>query len=153
MPDPDGTTFAALLSYLDNEAASKEDDGELLLFADVSSLPQKPRTPEEEATFRLALRGMSLLYTSLFTAVVQVKLMPARPPSLDGCVIALQADAEAVRASAIVGSDGCESCEQMADGNVRISFATHAHAEAAVGSLGGALPYRIFAEWNCRPYD
>ena len=59
---------------------------------DFMSLPQKPRTLDEAATFGRALSHMGVLYAHPATAVVQVKDVPERPLAFDGCVIAFTND-------------------------------------------------------------
>ena len=44
------------------------------------SLPQKPRTPDEMATFKRALSHMGVLYAHPTTAVVQVNLIACARP-------------------------------------------------------------------------
>ena len=127
---------------------------ERLLFVDFSSLPQKPRTAEEAATFSQALDAMGLLYASPFTAVIQVKSMPEDCPEwLVGNLIVLKASREEVTSSAIVHCDGFVTCEGMEDGNVRVRFDSHANAVAAL-AIKDTLPFiAVFEEWNSRPYD
>lgn len=152
-PDPEGTTFADLVTYLESDMSRPGVPRDSLLFVDFCSLPQKPRSPEEVETFKAALKCMSLLYASMVTAVVQVKSMPPRPAWMDGRAIALMANVEKVSATAIAQSEGFQRCEDSGDGNVRIFFATHELALQAIASHRGSVPFPLFPEWNDRPYD
>ena len=99
------------------------------------SLPQKPRTQDEEATFRRGLNGMGVLYAHPATAVVQVKSVPERPRALDGCVIAFTGDLALVKRR---GLDGLRQCELTPERNVRMRFATHEHAQRAIQQVVSA---------------
>ena len=73
LPDPDGATFDDVTIHLERSSPKDGTTDERLLFVDYSSLPQKPRSPDEAATFGKALKSMGVLYSSPFTAVIQVK--------------------------------------------------------------------------------
>eukprot|EP00966_Prymnesium_polylepis_P057231 1325670-Prymnesium_polylepis.1 len=61
-----------------------------LMAADWVSLPQKPRTPEEQQAFIAALDVMLSLYASVAgTAVLQCKHNPPRPARFNGCLCLL----------------------------------------------------------------
>jgi hypothetical protein len=56
----------------------------LLRVRSFGSLPQKPRTVDEEVTFKQALRIMADVYASpLGTCVLQLKDIPPRPVNFD----------------------------------------------------------------------
>ena len=116
------------------------------------SLPQKPRTPDETATFARALSHMGVLYAHPATAVVQVKGVPERPLAFDGCVITFTNDLASVEQSGLCGFDGFEQCEPTPDGQVRVRFATHEQARHAV-EASGAVAFGLCLEYNDRPYE
>jgi len=72
--DPHGTTLERVRAFLATDAAAHSD---CLLFWDMASLAQKPRTREETAAFGRALKQMGSFYASIAsTAVIQVKHLP-----------------------------------------------------------------------------
>ena len=87
-PDPLGTTLATVRGYLRNEVSTAG------LFWDFVSLPQKPRSEEENGLFRSGLKVMGFFYASITgTAVIQVKDMPPRPRCYDGKIIIFELQA------------------------------------------------------------
>ena len=80
-PDRTGSRIGALLPFL---ASHPNVVG---LFYDFASLPQRPRTSEEEAIFHAGLEVMADLYASPFGSIVlQLTENPPCPPGLEGCV-------------------------------------------------------------------
>ena len=86
-PDPYGERTIKIQQFfkqLEKEGKLPKEAG---LFWDFASLPQKPRTREEDETFKAGLSVMATLYASaLGTTVIQLKEIPARPPSAVGKV-------------------------------------------------------------------
>jgi hypothetical protein len=100
-PDPDGSRIRVLRRALMGMAIRIE-----ALFWDFGSLYQNPRTPEQTASFDIALKGgaMNQLYASILaTTVLQIEEIPPRPAEFDGvvCLFKLSAnvDEDKVRAA------------------------------------------------------
>jgi len=78
-PDPDGfhlsRVFLCLKAHRAHFQHQFPDTG---LFWDFASLPQKPRSEEEDVIFRRGLAAMALLYSTTYHIVVQLKEMPAK---------------------------------------------------------------------------
>jgi hypothetical protein len=130
-PDPDGSRIRVLRRALMGMAIRIE-----ALFWDFGSLYQAPRTPEQSASFKLALEGgaMNQLYASILaTTVLQIDEIPPRPAEFDGvvCLFKLSAnvDENKVRA-ALVGFGIIESCD-LSHSPPIVRFASHASAVAA----------------------
>ena len=155
-----GTTLATLLGYLRSTPGASE----LGLFMDFTSLPQKPREPEEEDAFRAALQVMLSLYASVAgTAVLQCKEVPSRPAHFDGCLCLFgglqEGEDMATLREALVelvqGGDEPVKCvveEMAAAPMLRVRFDEHTHAECALAALrqqGRAAAL----EYNDRAYD
>jgi hypothetical protein len=137
-PDPKGSRFRVLRRALKRLAIRIE-----ALFWDFGSLYQAPRTPEQSASFKLALEGgaMNQLYASILaTTVLQIEEIPPRPAEFDGvvCLFKLSAnvDENMVRA-ALVGFGTIESCD-LSHSPPIVRFASHASAVAAKDA--GAWP-------------
>lgn len=131
------------------------------LFWDFGSLPQKPRTPDEERTFKQALKIMADVYASpLGTMVLQIKQIPPRPAELNGRVLACElasAVNDADLRSALGAFGPIEECSRRLDSEVaHVKFASHEHASAAAahGSSWPRLGERAFVcmQYNERPY-
>jgi len=130
-PDPDGSRIRVLRRALMGMAIRIE-----ALFWDFGSLYQNPRTPEQTASFDIALKGgaMNQLYASILaTTVLQIEEIPPRPAEFDGvvCLFKLSAnvDENKVRA-ALVGFGIIESCD-LSHSPPIVRFASHASAVAA----------------------
>eukprot|EP00900_Chrysochromulina_parva_P008840 jgi/Chrpa1/17958/Chrysochromulina_OHIO_Genome00025903-RA len=128
-PDPDGSRIRVLrraLARLTIEA----------LFWDFGSLYQAPRTPEQSASFQLALRGgaMNQLYASILaTTVLQIEEIPPRPAEFDGvvCLFVLSSNAdESVVRAALIRFGTIESCD-LSRSPAIVRFASHASAVSA----------------------
>jgi hypothetical protein len=137
-PDPKGSRIRVLRRALKRLAIRIE-----ALFWDFGSLYQAPRTPEQSASFKLALEGgaMNQLYASILaTTVLQIDEIPPRPAEFDGvvCLFKLSAnvDENKVRA-ALVGFGIIESCD-LSHSPPIVRFASHASAVAAKDA--GAWP-------------
>ena len=137
-PDPDGSRFRVLRRALMGMAIRIE-----ALFWDFGSLYQAPRTPEQSASFKLALEGgaMNQLYASILaTTVLQIEEIPPRPAEFDGvvCLFKLSAnvDENKVRA-ALVGFGIIESCD-LSHSPPIVRFASHLSAVKA--KEAGAWP-------------
>ena len=130
-PDPKGSRIRVLQRALMGMAIRIE-----ALFWDFGSLYQNPRTPEQSASFQLALNGgaMNQLYASILaTTVLQIEEIPPRPAEFDGvvCLFKLSAnvDENMVRA-ALIGFGTIESCDLKRTLAI-VRFASHASAVAA----------------------
>ena len=154
-PDPKGSRIRVLRRALKRLAIRIE-----ALFWDFGSLYQAPRTPEQAASFKLALEGgaMNQLYASILaTTVLQIEEIPPRPAEFDGvvCLFKLCADVDesAVRA-ALVGFGTIESCDlsrSPATGIVR--FASHESALAAKDAgVWPGLCEGLDTQYNETPY-
>ncbi len=137
-PDPKGSRFRVLRRALMGMAIRIE-----ALFWDFGSLYQAPRTPEQSASFKLALEGgaMNQLYASILaTTVLQIEEIPPRPAEFDGvvCLFKLSAnvDENKVRA-ALVGFGIIESCDLKRTPAI-VRFASHLSAVKA--KEAGAWP-------------
>ena len=79
-PDPFGTRIAILIAFLNSEEGRNYDG----LFLDFCSMPQKPRTEDEEDRMRKGLKLMANLYASaLGSSVIRLSLIPPRPDAHD----------------------------------------------------------------------
>ena len=137
-PDPKGSRFRVLRRALERLAIRIE-----ALFRDFGSLYQAPRTPEQSASFKLALEGgaMNQLYASILaTTVLQIEEIPPRPAEFDGkvCLFKLSAnvDEDKVRA-VLVGFGTIESCDLSRTPPI-VRFASHLSAVKA--KEAGAWP-------------
>ena len=137
-PDPKGSRFRVLRRALKGMAIRIE-----ALFWDFGSLYQAPRTPEQSASFKLALEGgaMNQLYASILaTTVLQIEEIPPRPAEFDGvvCLFKLSAnvDENMVRA-ALIRFGTIESCD-LSHSPPIVRFASHLSAVAAKNA--GAWP-------------
>jgi hypothetical protein len=113
------------------------------LFWDFGSLYQKPRTPEQEEAFNIALKSgaMNQLYASILaTTVLQIEEIPPRPVEFDGvvCLFGLSAnvDEDKVR-KALMRFGTIESCDLSRSPPI-VRFASHESAVAAKNA--GAPP-------------
>ena len=89
-PDPHGTTLRLLARALEPLLAYR--GGTYGVFIDYCSMPQVPRDDKQEQLFRLALPGMSTLYSHPNTCVTALSLAFSflaltNPPCLS-CVVA-----------------------------------------------------------------
>jgi len=137
-PDPDGSRVRVLRRALMGMVIRIE-----ALFWDFGSLYQAPRTPEQAASFKLALEGgaMNQLYASILaTTVLQIEEIPPRPAEFDGvvCLFKLSAnlDENKVRA-ALIRFGTIESCHLNHSPPI-VRFASHTSAVAAKDA--GAWP-------------
>jgi hypothetical protein len=113
------------------------------LFWDFGSLYQAPRTPEQSASFKLALKGgaMNQLYASILaTTVLQIEEIPPRPAEFDGVVclfkLSSNVDENKVRA-ALLRFGSIESCD-LSHSPPIVHFASHSSAVKAKDA--GAWP-------------
>lgn len=60
-----------------------DDGADMAVFWDWPSIPQSPRTEDENILFKLALSGMQLIYGHDLFIVFKMKFMPAPPQELD----------------------------------------------------------------------
>ena len=135
-PDPDGSRIRVLRRALTSLAIEA-------LFWDFGSLYQNPRSPEQEDSFVIALKGgaMNQLYASILaTTVLQIEEIPPRPAEFDGvvCLFKLSAnvDESAVRA-ALDGFGTIESCDLSRTPPI-VRFSSHLSAVKA--KEAGAWP-------------
>ena len=137
-PDPKGSRFRVLRRALMGMAIRIE-----ALFWDFGSLYQAPRTPEQSASFKLALEGgaMNQLYASILaTTVLQIEEIPPRPAEFDGvvCLFKLSANVDENMVRAVLTRFGTiESCDLGRTPPI-VRFASHASAIAAKNA--GAPP-------------
>jgi hypothetical protein len=137
-PDPKGSRFRVLRRALMGMAIRIE-----ALFWDFGSLYQAPRTPEQSASFKLALEGgaMNQLYASILaTTVLQIEEIPLRPAEFDGvvCMFKLSANVDEIKVrAALVGFGAIESCDLERTPPI-VRFTSHASAVAAKNA--GAWP-------------
>lgn len=126
-----------------------------------ASLPQKPRSPAEDQTFRRALKIMAdVYYSPMGTCVLQAAEVPTRPPSFDGVVLACDlanGTTEAALREALAPYGDIRLVEMgHSAGAARVSFATHDQADLAVvegsASLPGGGGY-LCLEYNDRAYE
>jgi hypothetical protein len=152
-PDPKGSRIRVL-----RRALKRLDIRIEALFWDFGSLYQAPRTPEQSASFKLALEGgaMNQLYASILaTTVLQIEEIPPRPAEFDGvvCLFKLSAnvDENKVRA-ALVGFGTIESCD-LSHSPPFVRFASHLSAVKAkeAGSWPG-LCEGLDTLYNETPY-
>jgi len=152
-PDPDGSRIRVLRRALKGMAIRIE-----ALFWDFGSLYQRPRTPEQDEFFSMALKGgaLNLLFASILaTTVLQIEEIPPRPAEFDGvvCLFMLSAnvDESAVRA-ALIGFGTIESCD-LSHSPPIVRFASHESAVAAknAGSWPG-LCEGLDTLYNETPY-
>ena len=161
-----GTTLAMLLDYLKTVPHAFE----LGLFIDWASLPQKPRTPQEEGAFRKTLGVMLSLYASVTgTAVLQCKEIPPRPPRFNGCLVLFDGLREGEDMATLRGTlielvrawgdgetryemVGCTVEEMKIVPMLRVRFHEHAHAECALAALD-SQGRAAALEYNDRAYD
>ena len=137
-PDPQGSRIRVLRRALAGMAIRIQ-----ALFWDFGSLYQAERTPEQAASFKLALEGgaMNQLYASILaTTVLQIEEIPPRPAEFDGvvCLFKLSAnvDENKVRA-ALVRFGTIESCDLSRTPPI-VRFASHLSAVKA--KEAGAWP-------------
>ncbi|EOD20386.1 hypothetical protein EMIHUDRAFT_242059 [Emiliania huxleyi CCMP1516] len=172
--DPHGTTLERVRAFLATKAAAHS---ECLLFWDMASLPQRPRTANLNASFRRALKEMGSFYASIAsTAVIQVKHMPdpAQLPKA-ACVTVSNLPESATEAdvrAALSGYPACNLIElswedeevlpgetpERKNGRYIARFASHEQACEVVKELKTARPPAlagagIFPYYNSRPYD
>ena len=129
------------------------------LFWDFASLPQKPRSEEEAAGFKVALGCMGDVYASAFgTTVVRHRTIPQRPASLDGELVVLVEGDEVVTAeqeaalTAELAKHGAVESVRREPGRLRVRLASHAAAEAAAAAgVAGAMA--VFPFFNDRAYE
>jgi len=76
-PDPNREQLAALVSELNRLGVPDSD----LVFYDHASIPQNPRTPDETRRFKVALRGMNLLYTFQLAKVLIIPEVSEHAPN------------------------------------------------------------------------
>jgi hypothetical protein len=130
-PDPDGSRIRVLRRALMGMAIRIE-----ALFWDFGSLYQAPRTPEQSASFQLALNGgaMNQLYASILaTTVLQIEEIPPRPAEFDGvvCLFKLNANVDENKVLAALKRFGTiKSCDLSRSPPI-VRFASHDSAVAA----------------------
>lgn len=76
-PDPTREQLATIVSELDRLEAPDSD----LVFYDHASIPQHPRTEDETRRFKIALKGMNLLYTFETTRVLVIPNVSSKAPN------------------------------------------------------------------------
>jgi hypothetical protein len=127
-PDPAGSRIRVLRRALARLAIKA-------LFWDFGSLYQAPRTPEQSASFNLALKGgaMNQLYASILaTTVLQIEEIPPRPAEFDGivCLFKLSSNDESVVRAALIRFGTIESCD-LSRSPAIVRFTSHESALAA----------------------
>ena len=131
------------------------------MHADFPSLFQRPRSKEEEAAFRRAVKVMGDLYASAVgTTVLQIKEIPPRPQRLDGalCLFGLKGGVDEAAVRQALGRDLATDIESVDLTTLRVSssigivrFTTHAAALRAKAAttlleLCGGVDTREFVE-------
>jgi len=133
--DPSGTTLAAVRRFL-STAKNANTCG---LFWDFASLPQWPRTPEQDVQFFAGLAVMARCYASIAgTAVLQLRAIPPRPAYFDGCITLFsgshkQEDEAQLRSE--LGEFGQLTRLEYDDDVVNARFAMHEQAERCIAAL------------------
>ncbi len=137
-PDPAGSRIRVLRRALMGMVIRIE-----ALFWDFGSLYQNPRSPEQEKTFKIALKGgaMNQLYASILAStVLQIEEIPPRPAEFNGvvCLFKLSANVKekAVRA-ALKRFGTIKSCDLSRSPPI-VRFASHSSAVKA--KEAGAWP-------------
>jgi hypothetical protein len=152
-PDPKGSRIRVLRRALMGMVIRIE-----AVFWDFGSLYQNPRSPEQEKTFEIALKGgaMNQLYASILAStVLQIEEIPPRPTEFDGvvCLFKLSAnvDEKAVR-KALMRFGTIKSCD-LSRTPPSVHFASHESAVAAknAGSWPG-LCEGLDTLYNETPY-
>jgi hypothetical protein len=137
-PDPDGSRIRVLRRALMGMVIRIE-----ALFWDFGSLYQNPRSPEQEKTFDIALKGgaMNQLYASILaTTVLQIEEIPPRPAEFDGvvCLFKLSANVDENKVRAALKRFGTvKSCDLSRSPPI-VRFASHLSAVKA--KEAGAWP-------------
>jgi hypothetical protein len=130
-PDPAGSRVRVLRRALMGMVIRIE-----AVFWDFGSLYQNPRSPEQEKTFEIALKGgaMNQLYASILAStVLQIEEIPPRPAEFDGkvCLFKLSANVdEKVVRKALMRFGTIESCD-LSHSPPIVRFVSHASAVAA----------------------
>jgi len=167
-PDPEGDRVHIVRQFfldLQNTGRLPQSAG---LFWDFASLPQWPRTEDEDRIFGEGLQGMAHLYAScLGVAVLQSKEIPTLPAdsALAGSILVKgitldELRHEAPEALAVIETlSGCPEASASASyaryGNTRVRFPSHACAIEALSSIKPHLPPAVHAlmEYSDTPYD
>jgi len=76
-PDPTMVQLDAIVSELNRLRAPDSD----VVFYDYASIPQPPRTEDETRLFKIALKGMNLLYTRKGTRVLVIPQVSEKAPN------------------------------------------------------------------------
>eukprot|EP00450_Noctiluca_scintillans_P019823 CAMPEP_0194529166 /NCGR_PEP_ID=MMETSP0253-20130528/65777_1 /TAXON_ID=2966 /ORGANISM="Noctiluca scintillans" /LENGTH=368 /DNA_ID=CAMNT_0039374283 /DNA_START=136 /DNA_END=1243 /DNA_ORIENTATION=+ len=76
-PDPTRVQLDAIVSELNRLGAPDSD----VVFYDYASIPQPPRTEDETRLFKIALKGMNLLYTLQGTRVLVIPQVSEKAPN------------------------------------------------------------------------
>ena len=128
-------------------------------FWDFGSLPQKPRSDEDQKIFGGAINVMNSVYASAMgTTVVRHKTIPKRPARLDGELVVLVDGNDVVTAeqeaalTAELAKHGAVESVRREPGRLRVRLASHAAAEAAAAA-GVAGAVAVFPFWNDREYE
>jgi len=154
-PDPYGARLRAV------KRALEQNPHIMGLFWDFASLPQKPRSEDEEKVFRLGLRKMSDLYASAVgTVVLRCACIPECPPELRD-VLRLErthVDEADIRL-AVQGSitpNQVKRIEVMAKGILHVHLATtpsQADMDSLAELLCGKVCDHAYLAYNARPYN
>ena len=148
-PDVSGMVLAAVRRFLRSELGRHV----VAVFWDFASLPQKPRSSDEDALFQQALGVMGDVYASpLGTTVMRHKAIPPCPAELAGEVVVLGGPAADDELAGALGAFGEVQSVRREKERVRARLASHVAAEAAA-ERGVAGADAVFPFFNARAYD
>ena len=160
-PDPHSNNLALLVSHLKRLQAAGQLPDDAAVFWDYGSLPQKPRSVDDQRIFETALKVMAFVYASpLGTSVLQLRAIAPRPAALDGVALACDLRPTITEAELLdaLGSHGEITSIEHHGGTADtvINFKSHASAVAAAASdkwaaLLGENAF-ICLGYNERPY-
>ena len=127
------------------------------IFWDWASLPQAPRSLEDNKMFGRALSGKNQVYASaISTTVLQLKEIPPRPKEYDGwvCLFGLAAGKDETAVRVALERFGDVESVLLKPDDARVCFHTHESACAAkrAGSVDGVCN-GIDTEYNGTSYD
>jgi len=135
-PDSGGHRFHKVVEFFQYLHKCKLLPKDAALFWDFGSLPQHPRSKEEEHEFKEGLKYMADLYASpLGTCILQLHEIPPRPSDLEGGVLVCGLPRETNEATVTKAfssyGDIVEYNVLERTGDVRLRFASHESAARA----------------------
>ena len=159
-PDPEGARFAVLQRCFRELVADGQLPQDAALFWDYASLPQKPRTPDDDRIFGEALSVMADLYSSpLGTTVLLLQEIPERPVRFNGrvlvCDVPTGKAAMPVLQQRLSQFGVVRAVTEDASGDIKVRFETHAAARSAVEKFDMKDAFGdgwMCLEYNDRPY-